>query len=227
MERVVISMGGSVLVPGDNDAAFIMKFLNLIKELSKDYRICIVCGGGKIARYYISMGKEMGLSKDELDELGIMVTRLNARLLHFSLRDIAAPRIPETTEDAARLMSSYNVVIMGGTVPGHTTDAVSALVAKEASASRIINATSVDAAYSADPKKVSNAKRFAKLSFRELLGLVDKGGHEAGSSDVFDKLGAQIAMKARIPIYIVNGRNLEELENAVRGRSINGTVIFD
>jgi len=226
MERIVISMGGSVLVPGDNDAAFIVKFLDLIKELSRDYRLCIVCGGGKIARYYISIGKEMGLSRDDLDELGIMVTRLNAKLLHLSLRDIAAPQIPETAEEAARLMSSYKVVIMGGTVPGHTTDAVSALVAKEASASKIINATSVDAAYSADPKKVSNAKRYEKLSFRELLDLVDKGRHEAGTSDVFDRLGVQIAMEARIPIYIVNGRNLEELENAVRGRSIKGTVIF-
>ncbi|MCQ5376097.1 MAG: UMP kinase, partial [Methanomassiliicoccales archaeon] len=102
MERIVISMGGSVLVPGDNDAAFIVKFLDLIKELSRDYRLCIVCGGGKIARYYISIGKEMGLSRDDLDELGIMVTRLNAKLLHLSLRDIAAPQIPETAEEAAR-----------------------------------------------------------------------------------------------------------------------------
>ncbi|MDH7509114.1 MAG: UMP kinase [Methanomassiliicoccales archaeon] len=227
MERVVVSMGGSVLVPGDNDAVFITKFLDLIKELSKDYRLCIVCGGGKIARYYITTGKEMGLRKDELDELGIMVTRLNARLLQLVLHDVAAPRIPETIEEAARLMSNYNVVIMGGTVPGHTTDAVSALVAKEVSANRIVNATSVDAAYSADPKKVASAKRYAKLSFEELLILVDKGGHEAGSSDVFDKLGAQIAMEARIPIYIVNGRNLEELENAVRGRLIKGTIVSD
>ncbi|MEM2943469.1 MAG: UMP kinase [Methanomassiliicoccales archaeon] len=227
MESVVISIGGSILVPGDEDAEFIRKLVNLIRALSKEYRLCIVCGGGKIARYYISVARSLGMSREEQDELGIVVTRLNAKLLQTLLKDIVPPSIPTTSREASVLMSSYPVVVMGGTVPGHTTDAVAAMVARESSSARIVNATSVDAAYSADPKKVRNAIRYQKLTFEELIKLVDKGDHQAGPSDVFDKLGAQIAMESNIPVYIVNGRDLGDLESAVRGNKIKGTIVSD
>lgn len=62
------------------------------------------------------------------------------------------------------------------------------------------------------------------MTLKQLFNLVNKGVHEAGPSNVFDRLGAEIAMKAGIPIYIVNGRDLEEIENAIKGRNVKGTV---
>jgi len=225
METIVISLGGSILIPGDNDHIFLKEISDLIRGTCKDRRVFVVCGGGKVARYYISTARELGRSVYELDELGIGVTRLNARLLQLALGDAAVNCMPVTAKEAIAASVKGKVVVMGGTVPGHTTDAVSAMIAEEAKADRIVNATSVDAAYTADPRKVKDAKRLKRMTFEELHTLVNKGVHGAGPSDVFDKLGAEIAMKNRIPIYIVNGRNLVEMKKAILGQDVEGTYV--
>jgi len=227
MDCVVISLGGSILVPGDNDSAHIKALALLIRSLAKKHRLVLVCGGGRVARYYISIGRELRAGQDQLDEMGIEVTRLNAGLLQIALGDEAAPRLPRTIQEAEDELRNGKIVVMGGTDPGHTTDAVSAMVAKRVGAARIVNATSVDAAYSADPLKHPDATRFSELTHKQLFELVNKGLHRAGPSDVFDKLGAEIALKANIPILIVSGRDLEEIESAVNGRKVKGTIVRD
>jgi uridylate kinase len=227
METVVVSLGGSVLIPGENDSTYLQGLAKMIKAVCKDRRVFLVCGGGKVARYYITQGREMGAHVDHLDEMGIMVTRTNARLLQLALGDVAVPGIPVTPQEAREMARPGKVVVMGGTVPGHTTDAVSAMLAEETKAARIVNATSVDAAFTADPRKHPEAKRLKHITFQELYDLVNKGAHGAGPSDVFDKLGADIAMRNRIPIYIVNGRNLEELRRAIEGKEVEGTFVVD
>ncbi|QLH75207.1 MAG: UMP kinase [Methanomassiliicoccales archaeon] len=227
MDTVVISLGGSILIPGDDDHIFLRKVADLIRDLCEERRIFIVCGGGKIARYYISTARELGRPVDELDELGIGVTRLNARLLQMALGDVAVNCMPTTPEEAVSASVEGKVVVMGGTCPGHTTDAVSAMVAEAAGADRIVNGTSVDAAYTADPKKHPDARRISRMTFKALYELVNKGAHGAGPSDVFDRLGAEIAMRNKIPIYIINGRDIDELRKAVLGQEVKGTYIGD
>jgi uridylate kinase len=227
METVVVSLGGSVLIPGDNDSEYLSKLASLIKELCRDRQMFLVCGGGKVARYYITQGRELGASVHELDQLGIGVTRLNAELMQLALGDVAIKGIPTTPFEAKARAMKGKVVVMGGTVPGHTTDAVSAMLAEEVGATRIVNATSVDAAYTADPRRFKDAVRLKRITFQELHDLVNKGAHGAGPSDVFDRLGAQIAMRNRIPIYIVNGRNLIELRRAIIGEDVEGTYVGD
>ncbi|MGD0056987.1 MAG: UMP kinase [Methanomassiliicoccales archaeon] len=227
MDKVVISLGGSVLVPDEGDAKYVSRLAWLLTEMSKEHRICVICGGGRIARYYISTGRELDFGKNELDNLGIAVTRLNATMLLLALGDEVVPAMPRSEEEAARLIEDGGVIVMGGTTPGHTTDAVAARVAELVGAERIVNATSIDAVYSADPKKFPDAIRYASMTLRQLYDLVDKGVHEAGPSNVFDRLGAEIAMRARMPIYIVDGRDLRELENAINGKDIKGTIVMD
>jgi len=223
-EKVVVSIGGSILIPGKNDSEYIKKLAEMIKEVSEKVQMVIVCGGGKIARYYTDTGRELGGSTYQLDILGIGATRLNAQLLAISLEGLSSTDIPLTAEDASDRSAQDNVVIMGGTVPGHTTDAVATMVARSMHAGRVVNATSVEAVYSDDPKKDPSAKRFSKLTIDELGELVYKE-HGAGRSSVFDPLGIKIAKEEKIDIMIVDGRNLDELRNAVLGREINGTYI--
>ncbi|OPY31287.1 MAG: Uridylate kinase [Methanomassiliicoccales archaeon PtaU1.Bin124] len=227
METVVVSLGGSVLIPGENDSDYLLALAKEVRALCKDRQVFLVCGGGKVARYYITQGREMGAPVPQLDEMGIMVTRINARLLQLALGDAAIEGIPTTPQEAKKMAKPGHVVVMGGTVPGHTTDAVSAMLAEETKAARIVNATSVDAAFTADPRKHPEAKRLKHISFQELYDLVNKGAHGAGPSDVFDRLGADIAMSNRIPIYIVNGRNLKELRLAIEGKEVQGTYVGD
>lgn len=223
-EKVVVSIGGSILIPGNDDPVYIKKLSEMIKKASKEVHIIVVCGGGKIARYYTETGAELGGTTYQLDMLGIGATRLNAGLLALSLGDLSSMDIPLTAEDAVSRSSEDIIVIMGGTVPGHTTDAVAAMVGKEMKADRIVNATSVDAVYSSDPKKDPNAKRFSKLTIDELSQLVYTE-HGAGRSSVFDPLGIRIAKEEKIDIMIVNGRDLEDLTNAILGNGIKGTYI--
>jgi uridylate kinase, putative len=223
-KKIVVSVGGSVLVPGDHDSEYIEKLALMIEDVSKDIQLVIVCGGGKIARYYTETGKELGGTTRQLDILGIGATRLNAGLLAIALGDLSSTDIPLTAKDAAARSVPGKVVVMGGTEPGHTTDAVAAMVAKEMHADRIINATSVDAVYSDDPRKNPDAKRLSKLTIEELGNLVYKE-HGAGRSSVFDPLGVKIASEEHIDILIVDGRDLKELKNSILGKEIKGTFI--
>jgi len=213
------------MVPGERDSEHLSALARLMRSLSRKYGLVLVCGGGKIARYYISVGRELLAGREQLDEMGIEVTRLNARLLQLALKEDANASIPRSIEQVEKELRQGKIVVMGGTVPGHTTDAVSAMVAASVKAKRIVNATSVDAAYSADPKKHQDAERFEEMTHAQLYELVNKGLHDAGPSNVFDPLGAEIAMKHNIPIYIVNGRDLEEVEAAVKGEKVKGTLV--
>jgi uridylate kinase len=225
MDKVVVSLGGSIIIPDDRDGAFLNSFASLLKELSSGLDIYVVCGGGKIARYYIVTGRELNASEDQLDEMGIDVTRLNARLLQLALGDLAYGEVPHTVEQTASQGGEGKVSVMGGTTPGHTTDGVAAALAEKVGASRIVNATSVDGVYSADPRKVKDCIKYEHLTFQQLDDMMHKGKHGAGASHIFDPLGAQIVKRCRIPILIVDGRDLSEMRAAILGQKIKGTII--
>jgi uridylate kinase len=225
MEKVVISLGGSIIIPDDRDGAFLNDFANLLRSLAHDLDIYVVCGGGKIARYYIVTGRELSATEEQLDEMGIDVTRLNARLLQLALREQAYDKVPHTVEETAFQGKRGKVAVMGGTTPGHTTDGVSAALAEKVGASRIVNATSVDGVYSHDPRKVKDCVKYDHLTFQQLDDMMHKGKHGAGASHIFDPLGAAIVKRCRIPILVVDGRDLEEMRAAILGQKIKGTVI--
>lgn len=197
MEKIVISLGGSIIIPDMNDVRFLRDLASLLSKVSREYEVYVVCGGGKIARYYIVTGRDLRASEDDLDLMGIDVTRLNARLLILALKDLSNSSIPRTVEEAASMGGEGKVLVMGGTTPGHTTDGVSAALAEVIGASRIVNATSVDGVYTDDPKRVKGAKKYDKITFDELKALLKETKHGAGNSGVFDHMGANIVLRAR------------------------------
>ncbi len=223
-DTVVISVGGSILIPDQNDSVYIGKLANMLKSVSKTVRVCVVVGGGKIARYYTVTGRELGGNENQLDLLGIGCTRLNAKLLALALGDVSSTDIPVDVRTAEKMFQKGGIVVMGGTEPGHTTDAVAAMLAKGLGARLVINATSVDAVYSDDPRKNPNAERYDRLTIDRLEELV-YSDHGAGKSSVFDPLGVKIAKEEGIDIAMVDGRNLAELENAILGKPFSGTYI--
>lgn len=223
VDRVVISIGGSVLVP-DEDPEYIKQLAELLNGISSDTEIIVVVGGGKPSRYYARMGKALGGTDDELDDICITITRANAGLLIVALGDKAYKRVPLTVKDCVSRKTKNNIVVMGGTEPGHTTDAVSAMIAKEWGAVRIVNASNVDAVYSDDPRKNPDAKRFERMTIDELKNIVYTE-HEAAKSSIFDPLGVSIAKESRIDLLMVNGRDLSELRNAILGKKIKGTFV--
>ncbi|HIJ00224.1 MAG TPA: UMP kinase [Candidatus Methanomethylophilaceae archaeon] len=224
MEKIVLSIGGSVLIPGEEDPTYLKQLAELLRSAAPGRCLFVVCGGGRISRYYSETGRALGGTVEQLDQLGIMITRVNAALLRIALGDAASKDAPDTVEQAAALAQEGKIVVMGGTVPGHTTDAVAAMLAREIGADRLVNATSVDAVYSDDPKVNPAAKRHKELSIEELGGLV-YSQHDAGRSSVFDPMGVRIAAEEGIDILIVSGRDLEDLEAAILGKEIKGTTV--
>ncbi len=223
METVVISIGGSVILP-DLDTARIKKFADMLVSLrKKKIKAYVVVGGGKGARDYIQVARNLGANDAECDEVGIAFTRLNARLLIAALGDNAQREPALSLEEAGRIRDG-RVIVMGGTHIGHTTDAVAALLAEYLRSDLLIIATNVDGVYSEDPKKNPKAKKFSKISASELVKIVMSNVMKAGSAGVVDPLAAKIIERSGIKTIVVNGNNPAEIESACSG-SHDGTVI--
>ena len=150
MDSIVISIGGSVVLSEGIDISYFEKLNALVTKLSKKYKIYLVMGGGKTARTYIQLGRQLGFDEDKLDEIGIEITRINAKILSNLIKS-SNQKIPHTTDDAKNMKES--VVIMGGTIPGHSTDMVGAELAEKTQSSKFIIATNVDGVY--DSQSVS------------------------------------------------------------------------
>jgi uridylate kinase len=227
MDTVVISVGGSILTQGKDDITFIRKLAKVLIGKTANHKLYVVTGGGRVAREYIRIGRELGASETYLDEIGIEVTRLNARLLITALGDHAYHVPAKTIEEALHAGKTHQIVVMGGLHPGFTTDAVSAMIAERVNAARLVNATSVAGVFTSDPKKDPRAKMLKKMTFDELIEIVDKSEHEAGPNIVFDPLAAKIVKRSGIRTLVCDGRNLPVLMSAIDNKDFTGTTISD
>jgi uridylate kinase len=223
METVVISIGGSVINSEETDIIFINKLLDIIKKLSKNYKLYLIIGGGKTARSYINKGREFGLEERTLDEIGIMITRVNAKLI-LSILGKTVAKIPETTNEAKKIDDS--IVIMGGTTPGHSTDMVGAELAEKTKANRFIIATNVDGVYDKDPNRYKDAKKYNKISINDLIKKQGTDWDKAGKNDVIDGPALDIIKRSKIPTVVLNGKKLKQLENAIINKNFKGTTII-
>ena len=223
---VVVSVGGSVLLTGDDDAGYLDRLASLLRRLGREMPLVVTTGGGRTAREYIGLGRRLDLTEVELDELGIDVTRLHARLLAARIGAPTPAHPPTTLREVVHELARASPVVLGGTEPGHTTDAVAALVAVRVRAARMVNATNVDGLYDHDPRTHPDARRVETISWADFRALVHGAATgAAGENFPFDRLGADSLARAKIPLSIVQGRNLVALEAAMLGRPFNGTRV--
>lgn len=222
MESIVINMGGSVILSDDIDKSFYKKLKDLLIKNSKKVRIYIVIGGGKIARLYIDYGRAQNLSEKILDQIGIDVTRLNAKIFS-DIIGISNNVIPFTTEEAKK--TDKPIVVMGGTIPGHSTDMVGAELAKKVKASKLIIATNVDGVYDKDPNKYKDAKQLKEINIQVLIDKYGTGWSSAGKNVVIDGPALKIIKEAKLPTFVLNGKKLSELEKLLNNKQFNGTII--
>jgi uridylate kinase len=223
---VVLSVGGSVLVKGDGDRAYLEGLASLLGRFGAEVPLLVTTGGGRTAREYIRLGRDLGLTEVELDEVGIEVTRLHARLLAARVGPPCPARPPTTVSEAVHELRHASPVILGGTEPGHTTDGVAALLAVRVRASRLVNATNVDGVYERDPRQDPSARRVERMRWSEFRTMVHAGtSTEAGQNFLFDRLGADLLARAGIPLFVLDGRDLANLEIALRGGRFRGSRV--
>jgi uridylate kinase len=222
METIVISLGGSVIFSDEANADFLHQLATLLKKLSKTYKLFIIVGGGPTARCYIEKGRTLAFNEEILDEIGIAITRVNAKLL-TQLVGIANTSIPSTTDTAKHI--DKPIVIMGGTTPGHSTDMVGVELAEKTHANRYIIATNVDGIYDKDPNKHSDAQQLTEVSIDKLIETYGTQWDTAGKNVVIDGPALQIIKQVRIPTFVVNGKRLDQLEKAITQQPFDGTTI--
>jgi uridylate kinase len=223
MKTVVVSIGGSVVLSDEADVSFLRKLTALFKKIAVEYKLFVIVGGGKIARRYIQLGRELGFDEDTLDLIGIDVTRVNARII-TNLLGVSNKEIPHTTGEALKL--DLPIVVMGGTDPKHSTDLVGAELAEKTHAVRFVNATNVDGIYDKDPNKFKDAKQLKSVSIDQLIEKYGTKWGTAGKNIFMDEPALGIIKRARIPTFVVNGKRLDQLEKAMSGQPFDGTTIL-
>jgi uridylate kinase len=221
--RIVITLGGSVIIR-DHDPQLFQDYAEVLKSINEEHDLFVVVGGGKTARDYIGIARGIGASEALCDDVGIDVTRLNARLLCMALSTFAYPRIPENFHQALEFVTSGRIVVMGGTEPAHSTDAVGSILAEFVGADLLINATSVDGLYDKDPKKHSDAKLFQEVTPSQMMGFLAGNEVKAGTYEFLDHTAIQIIKRSGIKTVILNGENPENIKKALKDRI--GTLII-
>jgi len=233
---VVINLGGSILMPQEPSAAYLLQVAKSLWELAQNIGpLYVVVGGGHTARRYIQLAREAGqngqkeLTEAQLDDLGIDATRLNARLLLGAMQTqgaIVPWEVPEDLHRATTLAQHYDCVVMGGTVPGHTTDAVSAMLARQVGAGKLVIATNVDGVYTADPRTHPGAELVERLDFARLIDIVGEPTGEAGVAAVVDPTAARVAAGiGGLELAVVKGIDLDNLKAACLGERFEGSLV--
>lgn len=225
--RVVVSVGGSVLVP-NLDSSRVEGYAAVIEELVRSgHELAAVVGGGTVARDYIGAARELGANEIELDQMGIDVTRLNARLLRTALdTDLVAPTVPETYEVAGEALHRGDVAVMGGVTPAQTTDAVAAALAEYVDADLLVYATSVAGVYSADPEENEGAERYDVMSAGDLVAAISEMEMNAGASAPVDLLATKVIQRGELKTFVLDGSDPERVLRAVETEEIEGTRVY-
>ena len=221
--KIVITIGGSIIIK-DQDYKKFRDYAEVLRNINEENEIFVVVGGGTTARDYIGIARSLGVSEAMCDDIGIEVTRLNAKLLIAALGDYAYPVVPHNFREAMQFASSNRIVVMGGTEPAHSTDAVGSILAEFVGAELLINATSVDGLYNKDPNKYPDAKMFTEVKPSKMMELMSTKDIKAGTYEFFDMTAIQIIKRSGIKTVILNGGDPNNIKTAITGKI--GTIIL-
>ncbi|WP_129112796.1 UMP kinase [Halegenticoccus tardaugens] len=223
--RVVVSIGGSVLAP-ELDPGRVEGHAAVVESLAREgCEIAAVVGGGGVAREYITAARDLGANEVQLDQIGIDVTRINARLLIAALGERADPTPAYDYDEAGDAIRRGDITVMGGVMPGQTTDAVAAALAEYVNADLLVYATSVDGVYSADPRSDDGAEKFPELTPTELVEVIVPMSRDAGSSAPVDLLAAKLIERSGMRTIVLDGTDPARVEAAVLRGEHGGTDI--
>src|SRR5688572_2641791 len=145
-------------------------------------QLAVVVGGGNFIRG-ATFSEKGHIPRATADYMGMLATVLNALALQETMekfgqptRVLSAISVHAVAEPFIRrrairhLEKGRAVVLAAGTGnPFFTTDTCAALRATEIEADVLLKATKVDGIYSADPKKVADARLYTEISYEQAL----------------------------------------------------------
>lgn len=223
---VVLSLGGSLIVPNEIDFKFLQEFKEAITKYTGRYKFVIVCGGGSIARKYISALREKGLSEKIQSMAGIAVTRLNARFMTYFFGRDANQGIPHDMRQVAGLLKKHDVVFCGALryAPRETSDGTAAKLANFFRAD-FINLTAVPGLYTKNPLKHKDAKFIPEISWQEFYKRANAIKYKPGQHFILDQHAARIIMNNKVKTCII-GKSVDNFKRLLNHESFKGTIIY-
>jgi uridylate kinase len=222
--RIVIKLSGRIFGI-ENNEKLLKDYATFFVKISKICQPIIIAGGGKIARHYITHARSSGADESTLDELGIEVSRLNAKLLIYALKDKAYPHPPTTLTEIRHAVDSGLIVVAGGLHPGQSTNGTAALIAEKVQASEFLNATDVDGIYDSDPNKNPKAKKFKRIELRNLRNILVHEDSHAGGYDLMDIVALKVIERSKIKTRVLKA-DISILEKAIRGSPVGTEIIL-
>jgi uridylate kinase len=187
-------------------------------------KIVLVAGGGETARKYIGVGRDLGMDESSLDNVGIGASRLNAEILIGAVGATAFPSVPHTLDNVVLALRSSDIVCCGGFHPGHSTNAVAALIAERTFAELLINSTDVDGVFSSDPRVDKKAKLLEKIEASKLSQMLGDDTMSAGTYNLMDPLALKIIQRSKIPTLICKC-NAESLRRALSLQEVGTRIL--
>ena len=127
---LVIKLSGSVF-NFKTTSKSLKEYAKVLLEIQARVQPVIVSGGGIIARHYVNLARSLGADESSLDEMGIEISRLNAKLLSAALGDSVYPVIPSNLEEISIACQSGKIIVSGGLHPGQSTNATAALICEK------------------------------------------------------------------------------------------------
>lgn len=231
-KRILLKLSGEQL-QGDHTGGFDTARASWIagqiqQAAQAGTEIVVMVGGGNYAR-----GAQ--LANDKLqritgDYVGMLATMMNALTLSDVLNAEGVPTRALSNVRADQVIDQFThrramshlakgrvVIVAGGTGrPFLTTDTAAVNLALELGCDVVIKTTKVDGVYDRDPARFPDARKFARLSYDEVLANPDIA--------VMDKAAIGLAAEEHTPVIICDLLTEGNIARAARGEAV-GTVI--
>ena len=220
----VLSLGGSLIVPHKIDIEFLRRFrIFILRMVRKGHRFVIVCGGGALCRtYQRAAGDVVAVHPQDLDWIGIHVTRINAHLLRTIFRDVAHRKVVKDPNEPLDFLE--DVLMVAGWKPGFSTDYDAVLLAERFGSKVVVNLTNVDYLYDRNPQEDKRAKPLSSVTWDDLLKITGTAW-KPGLNSPFDPIASQEAARSGMTVVLTDGHDFENMEKILTGKRFHGTVV--
>lgn len=242
MKTKVLSVGGSIIAPGEPDVELLTAFSAMIAdwlEKNPDERLVFVAGGGAPARVYQNAYRNVASAFNETqkkmlsfadnaetdyacDWIGIMATRLNAQIL----KTVFGPLCKEAvvTDPTAPCDFAGRILVAAGWKPGFSTDNDAVLLAEKFNADTVVNLSNIEKVYTDDPRKNPDARPIDEISWADFRKMV---GDEwvPGKNCPFDPIASKKAQEMGLKVICAAGKNIENLRAILDDKDYFGTTI--
>ena len=211
-EIIVISVGGSLIVPGDINIQFLSKLKTFITdEIQHGKQFIIVVGGGKTARKYQEAAKELShVESADIDCIGITAIKLNVHLMKLIFAGIAEILINPGIENWG---------------PGRSSDYGTVEIAKENHAKKVVNLSNTDYIYDLEGmKETGKLNPIIEISWDDFIKMLPQEW-TPGANVPFGPKASELAREIGLEVANINGQIIEELQKYLHGKEFRGTLI--